>query len=419
LRLLTNLETSERKLLQIVLIGQPKLRSKLQRPELEQLAQRVIARYHLEALTEAETAQYIQHRLEVAGLKSGQPFERRAVQRIHRITHGVPRRINLLCDRALLGAFATGQTTVDTGIVNVAASEVFDPAPRVTPASSGFAWRGLSWAVGGLVAGAALVWMLRLAPTEAPAGKVAAREPASAPSKSPASAPVAVVPPASPASAAASAAGATASAPVAGAPLALKVSGPPTLLRDENQAWQELARLWKVGVRDANPCEAIAKEQLRCFTVRASLALIRQLGRPGIITLDTLSGSQSYALLTALGTDSATLRAGESEQTVTLPALAVRWQGEFSTLWRTPPGYSARSSIEGGPAARWVADALAKADGAPPPAGTSPQNAAFKERLRKFQLVQGLPADGVWGPMTGMQLNRKLGIDEPSLFTRP
>jgi general secretion pathway protein A len=104
LRLLTNLETSERKLLQVVLIGQPELRRMLARPELEQLAQRVIARYHLDALTAAETAQYIAHRLSVAGMTTAQPFDPRAIQRVHRLTGGVPRRINLLCDRALLGA---------------------------------------------------------------------------------------------------------------------------------------------------------------------------------------------------------------------------------------------------------------------------------------------------------------------------
>ena len=106
LRLLTNLETSERKLLQIVLIGQPELRTMLAKPELEQLAQRVIARFHLDALSPAETQEYIAHRLEIAGLERPTPFERKALRRIHQLSRGVPRRINLLCDRALLGAFA-------------------------------------------------------------------------------------------------------------------------------------------------------------------------------------------------------------------------------------------------------------------------------------------------------------------------
>ncbi len=124
LRLLTNLETNERKLLQIVLIGQPELRDMLARPQLEQLAQRVIARYHLEALTERETAQYIRHRLAVAGLTAAVPFDDVAVKRVHQLTRGVPRRINLLCDRAMLGAYAIGKATVDPRIIDKAAQEV-------------------------------------------------------------------------------------------------------------------------------------------------------------------------------------------------------------------------------------------------------------------------------------------------------
>jgi general secretion pathway protein A len=82
----------------------------LARPELEQLAQRVIARFHLEALSEAETLQYIQHRLAVAGHSGRLPLDRAACRRIHQLTRGVPRRINLLCDRALLGAYRWAAT---------------------------------------------------------------------------------------------------------------------------------------------------------------------------------------------------------------------------------------------------------------------------------------------------------------------
>ena len=126
LRLLTNLETNERKLLQIILIGQPELRDMLARPELEQLAQRVVARFHLDPLAEEETAHYIKHRLSVAGMSGLLPFDRDARHRIHELTRGVPRRINLLCDRALLGAYASGRQRVDRAIVDKAASEVFD-----------------------------------------------------------------------------------------------------------------------------------------------------------------------------------------------------------------------------------------------------------------------------------------------------
>jgi general secretion pathway protein A len=125
LRLLTNLETAERKLLQIILIGQPELRSMLARPDMEQLAQRVIARCHLDALNLAETKQYIAHRLAVAGLTDELPFDAPALKRIHELTRGVPRRINLLCGRALLGAWALGEPMASRSTVDQAAKEVF------------------------------------------------------------------------------------------------------------------------------------------------------------------------------------------------------------------------------------------------------------------------------------------------------
>jgi general secretion pathway protein A len=160
LRLLTNLETNERKLLQIILIGQPELRAMLARPELEQLAQRVIARYHLQALSARETLVYIRHRLAVAGLTGALPFDRQAAQQVHRLSRGVPRRINLLCDRALLGAYAAGRRRVDRDTVNKAAAEVFDPG-EVPVLSFGRPWQPLVLAlVVGLLVGASVVALL-------------------------------------------------------------------------------------------------------------------------------------------------------------------------------------------------------------------------------------------------------------------
>jgi general secretion pathway protein A len=130
LRLLTNLETAERKLLQIILIGQPELRRMLERPKLEQMAQRVLARYHLRALGPEDTGRYVRHRMEVAGLSGPLPFSPSALAAVHEISRGVPRRINLLCDRSLLGAYAKGRRSVDTSMVERAATEVFGKAPE-------------------------------------------------------------------------------------------------------------------------------------------------------------------------------------------------------------------------------------------------------------------------------------------------
>ncbi len=157
LRLMTNLETHERKLLQIILIGQPELRDMVAHPGLQQLAQRVIARFHLEALTEPETAQYIRHRLAVAGMTGPIPFLGDTLQRIHRLCRGVPRRINLLCDRALLGAYAAGKVVIDRHIVDKAAREVFGDSEVSAPLASASPRKALRVALaGGLAIGLAL-----------------------------------------------------------------------------------------------------------------------------------------------------------------------------------------------------------------------------------------------------------------------
>src|SRR5581483_2423773 len=112
IRLLTNLETTTEKLLQVVLFGQPELVRLLERHDLRQLAQRVTARYHLAALAPAETDAYIRHRLALAG-QGRRLFTRAAVRRIHRWSRGIPRPINVICDRALLGAYAHDRPRVD------------------------------------------------------------------------------------------------------------------------------------------------------------------------------------------------------------------------------------------------------------------------------------------------------------------
>src|SRR5690606_34465368 len=122
-RLLTNLETASQKLLQIILIGQPELREVLSRNELRQLAQRITGRYHLAPLSRGETAAYVNHRLKVAGAL-GEIFSAAALREVHRLSGGIPRVINVICDRALLGAFTQEQHRIGPGMMREAASEV-------------------------------------------------------------------------------------------------------------------------------------------------------------------------------------------------------------------------------------------------------------------------------------------------------
>ena len=163
--------------------------------------------------------------------------------------------------------------------------------------------------------------------------------------------------------------------------------------------------MWKVEVQ-GDACAQLAAQQLQCFSKNLNLALIRELGRPGIVTLDAQQGAPRYALLTSLTRDSATLRAGGTEQTVTLAALALRWNGDFATLWKAPPGYVPRGEPRS-ETIEWMESRLAAAG--------SKSDAPLKAQLRAFQLAHGLPADGQPGPMTYMQLQRAGGTDEPRL----
>src|SRR5438034_4271789 len=123
-RLISNLETDTEKLITIILMGQSELHEMLSRRELRQLAQRITARYHLDPLDEVGTADYIRHRLEVAGGAGKVGFTRGALAAVHRFSGGIPRLINLVCDRALLGGYVKGTRTIDAVTVRRAAREV-------------------------------------------------------------------------------------------------------------------------------------------------------------------------------------------------------------------------------------------------------------------------------------------------------
>ena len=123
-RLLSNLETDQRKLLQIVLIGQPELREKLNQKSLRQLRQRITVRYHLSPLDRFETERYIAHRLRVAGANGRPSFTRWAVRRVHHYAHGVPRLINAVCDKALLYGYVNGTYELKSRAVRQAIREL-------------------------------------------------------------------------------------------------------------------------------------------------------------------------------------------------------------------------------------------------------------------------------------------------------
>ena len=387
LRLLTNLETSERKLLQIILIGQPELRAMLARPELEQLAQRVIARYHLGSLSETETGSYVAHRLAVAGAGAATPFPRALTAQIFRLTGGVPRRINLLCDRALLGAYAEGSSEVTRAILRRAGGEVFGDQP-------GARARRKPMIAGALLAGAvisaAAAWQVLPLPYKAALAPAAAR-------------PVAAIKPAPAASVAAAAAPVVAVAP---APAYASAS----------EALRELASLWGQPLAAGEPCQAALKLNLHCHQGKGGLYALRLLDRPAILALHD-GDRLGYAVLTGLDDNQASLRFNGKRYTMGVAALAARFDGEYSTFWTAPRGFREEVAAgEKGADVDWIAARLAQLNGIAAPALDQPLDARMQTLLRQFQSRQNLKADGVTGPRTYMRLSQLGGVDEPRLL---
>ncbi|MBT9441056.1 MAG: AAA family ATPase [Acidovorax sp.] len=440
LRLLTNLETSERKLLQIILIGQPELRAMVAKPSMEQLAQRVIARFHLGALSPQETQQYIAHRLAVAGLTGPLPFDRGALRRVHALSHGVPRRINLLCDRALLGAYAAGARQVNRAIVNRAAREVFD-APASAAAARSARQAGLPrWALAGLgaVAGAAAVaaagWGMGVWPAHRGGPQVATTGPGAAVAQGAASSLGAKPPAAAAPAAVLPASAAAASAPVAAAPAVPASSAAPSSALDQFMqaqpatdapAWQALASAWGAALpAGADACTTLPREGLRCYrNRRAGLNLVRQIDRPVLLALYPSEEAEApvSVLLRGLDGDNATLEGGGRSLRVPVAELAQVWRGEMATLWRAPVGMPDRGEITDSPAgAAWLDQRLAsKAAGGSGPGSKPVTPAQRQSRIHRFQLAQGVTPDGRAGPLTLMLLNRATGVNEPRLRNTP
>ncbi len=357
LRLLTNLETAERKLLQIILIGQPELRDMLAQPQLEQLAQRVTARYHLEALDEEETTLYMRHRLSVAGRKSTMPFEREARKRIHTISRGVPRRINLLCDRAMLGAYAAGAQRITAAMINQSAEEVFGPAlrqPSAALALSKAPWmQHAPWIGAGVLGGGLLVALALWVSNKPPASGGATQnlEPRRAAVETPVK--PAVAPAAASEQAAASAAQGASAMPSAipikpvtreAAPASQLAPSPnkpiastKTLkpLRNEQQAWRLLALTSKITLAEGDPCQAAGLQKLQCAKHSGGdLTILKQLRQPALLTLRNDQGTPSYVVFTGSADDASLALRGEGGSIIKMeaPLLATQWRGEFATF---------------------------------------------------------------------------------------
>jgi general secretion pathway protein A len=201
----------------------------------------------------------------------------------------------------------------------------------------------------------------------------------------------------------------------------------PLLPRDINLAWSTLAPDWQLHPAEgSDPCAAAAAQQLQCYRGgNLTAPLLRQLGRPGILTLQPDSGPAVYAVLVGLNDRTATLQVAGELRTVRLVALVRLWKGEFASFWRAPPGYDPPLHAGStGAAIQELAARLDQLDGTPPASPASAPTARvldadLKARVRDFQRAHGLTPDGQPGPMTFMQIESALGAHEPRLRTEP
>jgi general secretion pathway protein A len=493
LRLLTNLDATGSKL-QVFLIGQPELRTLLRHPVLAPVAQRIVGRFHLSSLEEAQTATYVAHRLRIAGLSGPIPFDEPALRAIHRLARGIPRSINVLCDQALVAADADSTWAITEQMIERVAGEVFDthaaaeesaaipaealaasseqsppvaaPPFAAPPPSPDRETGGRDWSRYAMIAVAAALLVtvvaglflgnpmssrssaksdeeraahLRQSNTISEAEARAALNPSeatSAPASTPsaASAPAAAsTPPAASGSASAPTLALAPTPPPAAPirPMPVAASLPrPTLTAtggmaapmrgdfeslfaaadaDEARAWRRLGLLWGATLGNGSPCYAAGRLGLRCYNANGGLAIVRQLNRPGL--LKVFNGTRTaYIVLVGLTADTATFR-GDKIVSVPTAALARHWHGEFATLWRVPPGYRDNEPNDAA-LQSWVGQKLTIVDGK-----QSSADGDLAARIAALQLAQGLKPDGVAGPLTLMQLNRAVGVEEPTLST--
>jgi len=400
LRLLTNLETHEKKLLQIVLLGQPELQEMFRQPELRQLSQRVTARFHLNAMQPEEVGPYVYHRMAIAGaIDPRSIFPAATIARLHQITKGIPRVINLVCDRALLGAYSRETRVVDTSIVNTAANEVLGTRhwSTMTPKSPN------PWAIG--AAAAVLVLAVSMAggwfwfsQDHIP---VADSQAATAGADTTALAP-AMAAPATPAA----------------LPIGSAISQSSVI--DEGTAYIDLFNTWGVEYspqRDGAACRFAESASLACLSRMGSLGSIKHLGVPVILKLFS-DGSEKYLVLKALDASQATVLLNGAETQVDMTELDRYWRGHFSLLWKKPPSY--HGPLQPGaiaPLSKWLSYQLDVWERKPnPEMGRSTYDETLVERVKAFQRHVGEADDGIVGTSTLIQLSRRVDETIPVLM---
>lgn len=382
IRLLTNLETNKQKLLQVIMLGQPELKQLLGQPELRQFAQRITARYHLEPLAQHEIKAYVDHRLAVAGVER-RLFPAATIKKIYQLSGGIPRLINLLCDRSLLGAYVREQQEISPALLSEAAREIFGEQQRQKTSSTPWRWVFIALL---LTIGAGLL---------ASNSGVGRQPQVAVPVK-----------------------------PVANPQLELDRLewDAQQMTRSGSLAYQSLFKLWGFSYADSRGTvlEQARRHGLSLVSKRGSLGKLRQLDRPVVLILKNTPDDTFFATLTALSAESATLVVGEQSRSVPISALSTRWFGEFVLLWQSPPDY--RGSLKPGDRGKlvqWLDQQMATLNGRSLSTKEEPSlTGRLLEEVRQFQKSAGLDPDGVVGPYTLIHLNSRLSGLQPTLSAR-
>jgi len=430
-RLLTNLETNQHKLLQVIMLGQPELLKVLSRPNLRQLEQRITARYHLGPLSKQESESYVAHRLNVAGFNS-QPFSRACIKKLYKLTGGVPRLINILCDRALLGTYVQGKNTVDRSTLSKAAQEVFgstsEQRQRKMNTFQTILFGLLVFLVGGAALAAAFYKYELHRPITDSTPKVNGEGPPPNDGemtalKSQAESPAVqnhtpIDPTVSDQKKSASQ-----SKVLPGISSLHWPASQPKKLSQElgyKVLFDQWGALFTSEADGGNACDQAELFGLRCLQLRGSLKSLQELNRPAMLRLFDDQNEEYYATLTGIQDETAMLHLGAEPRRVALQDIAAQWFGHYILLWRPPPDYD-EPVLPGykGEIVHWLTQKLAAVSHQPI---DHQENFIFSERLvkqlKKFQFDEMLTPDGVAGPQTLIHLNSALGLDVPTLVDR-
>jgi general secretion pathway protein A len=419
IRLLTNLETSTQKLLQIILIGQPELRDMLAREDLRQLSQRVTARYHLEPISRDEADAYIRHRLQVCG-SSQHLFNKGAVDRIQQLSGGIPRLINVLCDRAMLGAYVEGKSQVDKKVVRRAAKEVLaeERAARQSGTSR------LPQVLAGLLflSLALVVLAYVYKPWQSPEDIVQA--PVMVPEAPLVETPVAVVVPDTMPDERLEE---VSTGPQAAAPVTMAeagIEGPAdvtleSLLAGADDAWHRTAwsglfALWSVDLPpevEPNFCNYALEYGLLCSREQGNWNTVRQFDRPAILDLVAPDGTRVPVLLRQLDGQTVELVIDNAPHRTTIGQVEPFWYGEYTLMLQAPPGGRLfLKAGDRGPEVAWLREQLEVVQGVKVLAADAQlYGYPLQERVLEFQRSRGLMADGVVGKHTLIHLNTSTG----------